>query len=79
MTSLKFVYQQENESDAKPVNEQKKIVNELQVSVNLAPYLEEINNSGAHILVIVSENGEHFHNEIVGPVSTTKYIPFIRK
>ena len=79
MAPLKFVYKQENETDAKPVNEKKKMVNELQVSANLAPYLEEINESGAHILVIVDEIGENFHNEIVGLLSTTRYIPFIRK
>ena len=75
--SLKFYYAQEIGPIPKPVNEVLKVSNEIDVLVKLAPYVEEINNLGAHILVTIESNGERFHNEIKGISNNLLFVSFL--
>ena len=77
MRSLQFYYAQQIGPTSKPVNEVLKVANEIDVLVKLAPYVEEINNLGAHILVTIEGNGERFHNEIKGISSNLQCVAFL--
>lgn len=79
MSVIDFRYKQIEGPNTKPVNQKKKLVNELKMMVSLSPFLDHLNEVGAYVLVTISENGEIFNNEIVGGDIKTKYIPFISK
>ena len=44
---LEFTYKYLNEDDSKQINKENKIANEIHVITSLAPYIDEINESGA--------------------------------
>lgn len=76
MEALKFKYKRLGLTYSLPIDEEKKLKNERNLVKILGPYLEEINKSGAYILVTVLRDGQTFKNEIVGSNNSVKYVEF---
>ncbi len=66
MIPLKFKYKRIGLLYSKPVNEKKKLANELKVTASLAHCIEQIHKANAYVLVSVSRDGETFKNQLIG-------------